>query len=229
MQNLIIGGSSKIGRNLNLNKKYYDYTYFKNKIKNGIFLDIKYKLFKQLDFKKYDNIIILSSITNPKICQENKNLSNNINVNYTKNLIDECINNNKKIIFFSSDYVFDGNKGNYSENDKPNPINLYGEQKLKIENYLKSQTKNYTILRISKTFFLDLKTDCFLKNIIKELKKPGNSINCIKKQVFTPICVEDIADVINKVIKLNIKTLHVCGEGKNFFYFELKSCFDQHF
>ena len=62
--------------------------------------DIKYKLFKQLDFKKYDNIIILSSITNPKICQENKNLSNNINVNYTKNLIDECINNNKKIIFF---------------------------------------------------------------------------------------------------------------------------------
>ena len=153
MQNLIIGGSSKIGRNLNLNKKYYDYTYFKNKIKNGIFFDIKYKLFKQLDFKKYDNIIILSSITNPKICQENKNLSNNINVNYTKNLIDECINNNKKIIFFSSDYVFDGNKGNYSENDKPNPINLYGEQKLKIENYLKSQTKNYTILRISKTFF----------------------------------------------------------------------------
>ena len=74
---------------------------------------------------------------------------------------------------------------------------MYGEQKLKIENYLKSQTKNYTILRISKTF-LDLKTDCFLKNIIKKLKKPGNSINCIKKQVFTPICVEDIADVINK-------------------------------
>ena len=82
-------------------------------------------MFKQLDFKKYDNIIILSSITNPKICQENKNLSNNINVNYTKNLINKYINNNKKIIFFSSDYFFDGNKGNYSENDKPKPINLY--------------------------------------------------------------------------------------------------------
>ena len=38
MQNLIIGGSSKIGRNLNLNKKYYDYTYFKNKIKMEFFL-----------------------------------------------------------------------------------------------------------------------------------------------------------------------------------------------
>ena len=52
----------------------------------------------------------------------------------------------------------------------------------------------------------------FFKKYNQRIKKPGNSINCIKKQVFTPICVEDIADVINKVIKLNIKTLHVGGQ-----------------
>ncbi len=211
MKNLIIGGSSKIGRNLNLTSNKFDLTYYKNKISNGILVNIKDKLSNQLNLDKYSTVIILSSITDPRICQENKTYSENINVKYTKNLISECIDKKKKIIFFSSDYIFDGRQGNYSENDFPNPINLYGEQKLKIENYIKSQSNNYTILRISKTFFQDFKTDCFLKNIIKTLKDPGNSVNCIEKQVFSPICVKDIADVIKKVVKSKIKILNVGG------------------
>ena len=211
MKNLIIGGSSKIGRNLNLTSNKFDLTYYKNKISNGILVNIKDKLSNQLNLDKYSTVIILTSITDPRICQENKTYSENINVKYTKNLISECIDKKKKIIFFSSDYIFDGRKGNYSENDFPNPINLYGEQKLKIENYIKSQSNNYTILRISKTFFQDFKTDCFLKNIIKAIKYPGNSVNCIEKQIFSPICVKDIADVIKKVVNSKIKILNVGG------------------
>lgn len=211
MKNLVIGGSSKIGRNLNLNSNKFDLTYYKNKISKGILVNIKDKLSNQLNLDKYSTVIILSSITDPRICQENRTHSENINVKYTKNLINECIDNKKKIIFFSSDYIFDGKKGNYSENDYPNPINLYGEQKLKIENYIKSQSNNYTILRISKTFFQDFKTDCFLKNIIKKIKEPGNSVNCIEKQIFSPIFVKDIADVLKKVVNSNIKILNVGG------------------
>ncbi len=211
MKNLIIGGSSKIGRNLNLNSDKFDVTYYKNKISKGILVNIKDKLSNQLNLDKYSTVIILSSITDPRICQENRTHSENINVKYTKNLVNECIDNKKKIIFFSSDYIFDGKKGNYSENDYPNPINLYGEQKLKIENYIKSQSNNYTILRISKTFFQDFKTDCFLKNIVKKIKEPGNSINCIEKQIFSPIFVKDIADVLKKVVNSNIKILNVGG------------------
>lgn len=211
MKNLIIGGSSKIGRNLNLNSNKFDVTYYKNKISKGILVNIKDKLSNQLNLDKYSTVIILSSITDPRICQENRTHSENINVKYTKNLINECIDNKKKIIFFSSDYIFDGKKGNYSEKDHPNPINLYGEQKLKIENYIKSQSNDYTILRISKTFFQDFKTDCFLKNIVKKIKAPGNSVNCIEKQIFSPIFVKDIADVLKKVVNLNIKILNVGG------------------
>ena len=211
MKNLIIGGSSKIGRNLNLNSDKFDVTYYKNKISKGILVNIKDRLSNQLNLDKYSTVIILSSITDPRICQENRTHSENINVKYTKNLVNECIDNKKKIIFFSSDYIFDGKKGNYSENDYPNPINLYGEQKLKIENYIKSQSNNYTILRISKTFFQDFKTDCFLKNIVKKIKEPGNSINCIEKQIFSPIFVKDIADVLKKVVNSNIKILNVGG------------------
>ena len=211
MKNLIIGGSSKIGRNLNLNSNKFDVTYYKNKISKGILVNIKDKLSNQLNLDKYSTVIILSSITDPRICQENRTHSENINVKYTKNLINECIDNKKKIIFFSSDYIFDGKKGNYSEKDHPNPINLYGEQKLKIENYIKSQSNDYTILRISKTFFQDFKTDCFLKNIVKKIKEPGNSVNCIEKQIFSPIFVKDIADVLKKVVNSNIKILNVGG------------------
>lgn len=211
MKNLIIGGSSKIGRNLNLTSNKFDLTYYKNKISNGILVDIKDKLRNQLNLDKYSTVIILSSITNPRICQENKTYSESINVKYTKNLIGECIDKKKKIIFFPSDYVFDGRQGNYYENDCPNPINLYGEQKLKIENYIKSQSNNYTILRISKTFFQDFKTDCFLKNIVKVVKRPGNFVNCIEKQVFSPVCVKDIADVLKNVVNSKINILNVGG------------------
>ena len=44
MKNLIIGGSSKIVRNLNLTSNKFDLTYYKNKISNGILVDIKDKL-----------------------------------------------------------------------------------------------------------------------------------------------------------------------------------------
>ena len=84
MKNLIIGGSSKIGRNLNLTSNKFDLTYYKNKIPNGILVDIKDKLSNQLNLDKYSTVIILSSITDPRICQENKIYSESINVKYTK-------------------------------------------------------------------------------------------------------------------------------------------------
>ena len=56
--------------------------------------------------------------------------------------------NNVRFIYISTDYVFDGNKGNYSENDKPNPRSTYGKSKLSAENIVKT-LNNYLIIRTS--------------------------------------------------------------------------------
>ena len=77
--------------------------------------------------------------------------SHSINVKYTKNLISKIKNKDIHLIFISTEFVYSGNKGNYSEKSITNPINLYGRQKLLIENYIKKYY-NYSILRIAKTY-----------------------------------------------------------------------------
>ena len=152
MKSLIIGGSSNLGNHLvrsNLDK--FDFTYFKNKKKNGIFFDILGDKNILPDLNKYQSVIILSAISSPNICQQNPDYSNKINVDATIDLIKFISEFNLKIIFFSTEFIYDGKKGNYDENDIPNPINLYGQQKLKVENFILKNFKNFSILRIAKT------------------------------------------------------------------------------
>ena len=136
-RSLLIGGSSNIGKVLKGNILNTDYTYFKNKIENGIYFDITKKNLNEIvNLNKYSNIILLSAITKLDECVENKELSNDINIDSTKELINIISKKNIHIIFFSTEFVFDGHKGNYSEIDNTNPINLYGKQKLEIEKYI---------------------------------------------------------------------------------------------
>ena len=211
MRNLIVGGSSKIGKVLSLTNSKCVNTYFTNKIEGGIYLDLTKEITSQIDLDKFDNIIILSSVTDPKKCEEDPDYSNLLNVISTKNLINICAKKKKKVIFFSSDYVFDGKKGKYTEKDTPNPINLYGEQKFEIEKYIHKNLEDFSILRIAKTYFDDLQTPCFLKNIYEQVKKNKDEINCIDKQLFSPICSTDISEIIKKIIKLKVPILHVGG------------------
>ena len=211
MKNLIIGGSSKIGEKISFTNDECVKTYFSNKIKNGIYFDLTKDITSQINLDKFDNIIVLSSVTDPKKCEEDHNYSNLLNVISTKNLINACAEKKKRVIFFSSDYVFDGKKGKYRENDTPNPINLYGEQKYEIEKYIHENLENFSILRIAKTYFDNLQTPCFLKNIYEQIKKNKEEINCIDKQLFSPICSTDLSEIINRIVKLKVPILHVGG------------------
>lgn len=67
----------------------------------------------------------LAAIVGAKECEENKERAYLTNVIGTKNLAKICIEKNLKLIYMSTDSVFDGKKGKYSEGDIPNPINYY--------------------------------------------------------------------------------------------------------
>ena len=139
LKTLIIGGSGKIGKYL-LEKKNKNYinTYNKKKIRHGIHFNIaKDNLNKLLDKFPINKIILLSAISNPDECYNNKNYSNLINVIKNKKVIDCAIKKNIYFIFFSSEFIFCGKKKNYCETDKVNPNNLYGKQKYQIEEYIK--------------------------------------------------------------------------------------------
>ena len=142
---LIIGASGAFGKEL---KKYYDkkktiFTFYKTPIKNGIKFNATYEKIEK-KIKNFDDIsegIILYAEKNPNKCYENKKYSNLLNVSSVKQIIIVFKKFKIKPIFMSTDLVFSGLKGNYSEKSIPNPKTLYGKQKLKIEKFIKNNFK----------------------------------------------------------------------------------------
>ena len=213
MKVLIIGGSGKIGKFLKDSNKNYFFTYFKNKIPNGIKFDLSSDNVSSL-IKKFNinKIILLSAISDPDECFKNKKKSHSINVKYTKNLISKIKNKDIHLIFISTEFVYSGNKGNYSEKSITNPINLYGRQKLLIENYIKKNITNYSILRIAKTYGDNIHVKGLLTDFLNLVQKGQRNFFGAYDQIFNPLYVKDLKKIIQFFLKKNITgTFNVCG------------------
>tara|TARA_B100001250_G_C19669202_1_gene730686 strand:+ start:136 stop:1017 length:882 start_codon:yes stop_codon:yes gene_type:complete len=196
MRTLIIGGSGKIGKIIK--KKNDIFTFYKNKIKGGIKFNIlKDDVNKLIDKFKINRIVLLSAISDPDECLKNKKLSNSLNVEKTKNIIDKIIKKNIYFVFFSSEYIFNGRKGNYDEKSSVNPTNLYGKQKYIIEKYIQKKTKNYCILRIAKTYGDQLDDKTLVSNFLINLIKGEKNFYIASDQKFNPLYVKDLKKIVN--------------------------------
>lgn len=93
------------------------------------------------------NVIIhTASETNVDRCETQKEQAWKTNVQGTRNIALACSKIGAKLVYISTDYVFDGEKGNYTEHDKPNPINYYGVTKLEGEKQVIKHCKKKTII-----------------------------------------------------------------------------------
>ena len=213
MKVLIIGGSGKIGKFLKNSNKNYFFTYFKNRIPNGIKFDLSNDNVSLL-IKKYNinKIILLSAISDPDECFKNKKKSHSINVKHTKKLISKIKNKDIHLIFISTEFVYSGNKGNYSEKSNTNPINLYGTQKLLIEDYIKKNITNYSILRIAKTYGDNIGVRGLLTDFLNLIKKGQRNFFGAYDQIFNPLYVNDLKKIIQYFLKKDIiGTFNICG------------------
>jgi dTDP-4-dehydrorhamnose reductase len=101
-----------------------------------------------------DIVIHLASFVDTFGCEENIEKAIDINVIGTLNIVKACLNISCKFVYISSEYVFSGNKGNYTVEDRLDPINVYGKTKSSAE-YITSILPNYQIIRapfIRKTY-----------------------------------------------------------------------------
>lgn len=178
---------------------------------------------KVLDrIRHFDGELILHFAAKADVdaCEKDKYLGETgqawqVNVSGTKNLIDGCKETGKKMIYISTDFVFDGQnppEGGYSEEDIPNPINWYAQTKYEGEKIVQGMIKNWLICRLAfpyRTNF-DVKKD-FVRAILFRLEK-GEKIDAIDDQIVTPTFIDDIATAIDKLIESNaIGIYHVVG------------------
>ena len=150
MKNLILvtGGQGRFAKVLKKNNKFLN-LYFATKRECNI-LNIKSleKIIKKL---KPKIILHCAGLSRPmEIHQKNIEKSIDLNIVGTANVVKVCKKNNIKIIYFSTGYVYEGKKGNYSEKDPVKPFNNYGLSKLGGECAV-MMYKNSLILRITMT------------------------------------------------------------------------------
>ncbi len=136
----------------------------------------------------------------------NKKTAWTINVSGTKYIVEACKEANKKIIFVSTDFVFDGNKSQdegYIEEDIQNPINWYGKTKYEAEKLVQNSGLDWTIVRPAYPYRANFaKKNDFLRVILQRFKN-GQSLNMITDHIMTPTLIDDFVYAIDSLIKTN--------------------------
>ncbi len=94
-------------------------------------------------------VVHAATLTDVDKCETNKELAWRVNVEGTRNVAEAAAAAGAFLLYISTDYVFDGEKGKYKETDPPAPVNYYGLTKLKAEELVKENVSNYCIARPS--------------------------------------------------------------------------------
>ena len=141
-----------------------------------------------------DFIINTAAMTQVDDCEGDKEACDLLNVTVVKWLSEISEDINAHLIHLSTDFIFDGIKGNYKETDTPNPLSYYGLSKLKSEEILINSKIDYTILRTILVF--GKVYDMSRSNIVlwvKSMLEKGKEITIVDDQYRTPTYVEDLA------------------------------------
>ena len=187
-------------------------------------LDLSNKVYlEDLILKKKPDIIIhLAAYTNVDGCEINKDKAWSINVEATRSIVRAARVVKAHIIYISTDYVFDGEKGLYKETDTPNPINYYGLTKLIGEEIIRSSDLLYTIIRPSAIYGIGGSKKSFAEFVAEKLSR-GEKIYALIDQYVSPTLNTLLAKAIAEVVEMKpMGTLHIAGERKNRYEFAVK-------
>jgi dTDP-4-dehydrorhamnose reductase len=113
-----------------------------------------------------------------------------LNVTATKNLFEAVCEKQKKFIYISTGFVFNGNNPPYFEDSKPDPISYYGLTKYQGEQVIEN---NAMIVRIEYPYRKHfLKKNDFVRTIVQLLQK-GQHVTMVNDSIFTPTFIDDIS------------------------------------
>ena len=202
------GYKSYIGKNFyNYYKKKYKIIFYKEDVNNLS----KFELF--IKKNKFDFFIHLAGLSRVK-CVSKKKLCKKTNYSSFKGIIDlfNKLNKKPRVIFISSSLVYVISNNKLNEKSITKPSTLYGKLKLKSENFLKVNYKNYCILRLFNVYGQSQPQNFFIPDIIKKIKKKEKIE--INKSIRDFIHVNDVVKIIDFVINHEITDTLNVGSGR---------------
>ncbi|MBR4748391.1 MAG: dTDP-4-dehydrorhamnose reductase [Abditibacteriota bacterium] len=141
-----------------------------------------------------DFVIHTAALTDIDKCTLEPDLAYRVNVQGTWNVAAAAARHDVPIVFISTDNVFDGMKnGPYTEYDRPNPLNTYGQSKLAAEYHIRNLTRKYFIIRTSWLFSEKGKN---MPLFILDTAMKQHNIHIAADQIASPTYAKDLAEFI---------------------------------
>lgn len=207
--------------------------FFSNKFEVvGADINSKNSLVKELDatnekevkdfliIEKPDIVIDTIALASYFVCENNHELCKKLNYDTAKNIVGSCEKINAKMIFVSSSYVFNGEKGNYSETDATNSTNEYAKSKIRAEKKV-LELKDSIVIRPEPMYGFDKERN--------QIKAGTNTFEADVKNGYpdilrSPVFINDVPRIILSLIEKNQKGIfHVASRKKLKWFYFLKS------
>ena len=199
MRNLIIGASCQLWVYLwnKLNRDHEDVvgTYYSHPVKNQVqcdFTDMA-EVTKLIQDGKPDVVWIPAALPDVDRCEREPELSYVLNVKAPRQVGEVARDNGAKLVFFSTDYVFDGTSGPYRETDVPNPLQVYGKHKAEAEEFLIQNAPDVLIIRPAWIYSEEPNPRNFVFRILQQLKD-GHTVRAAIDQINTPTDSRDLVE-----------------------------------
>ncbi len=172
-------------------------------------------LHKTASLARPDYIIHLAAYTQVDLAEKEQKKAYAVNVKGTENIMSVARKYNSILVFLSTDYVFDGEKGKpYVETDPKNPVNYYGYTKSLAEDLIMEQAKKYFIIRPAWIFGEDKRN--FI-HLVLDLAQKNKTLRFVSDQISTPTYTKDLAFFIKYLIDMEedrYGIYHYTNEGQ---------------
>ena len=172
------------------------------------------KIREKLGGTDFDVLINAAAFTNVDLCEQQPDRAFRINAEAPRVLAEICGEKNAKLIHFSTDYVFDGEKrAPYTEEDEANPISVYGESKLAGEKNVLATGDQHLVVRVSWVFGPDRSS--FIDGMIKRAQE-NETVDAITDKFSTPTYTHDVAKMLSQFFDSDVEggILHFANAGR---------------
>lgn len=168
----------------------------------------------------HDVVLLMAAKADVDGCEQDKELREDgaawkMHVVGTGHVVEACKKTDKKLVYISTDFVFDGEHipdEGYAEADVPNPINWYGETKYQGEKIVASSGIPYLIVRIAYPFRTSFAEKKDFVRAIRDRLQSGQEVRAITDHVMAPTFIDDIAVGLKKLIEKDATGIyHVVG------------------
>jgi dTDP-4-dehydrorhamnose reductase len=220
MKILITGANGMLGSNLSLMYSKENEVIATSIKKPDFSMCSNYKMdirnkeeLRIIENEKPDLLVHCAALVNVDYCEENPEKAKEVNAVGTKNVAEAVKKANSYLVHISTDAVFNGEKGNYLEEDETKPINIYGETKLDAEKNVQAIGGNYIIIRTNIYGWNRQKKLSLAEWMLNKLKS-NKELAAFKDIIFSPILVNNLGEAILELYKKRYKgLLHVAGNG----------------